>query len=135
MSTRPIIKKKPTAGFTLLEVLMVLALIALIAGVAAPNLKAFFHRLTNNFDQENFLKTLKTLPQQAYTHQTPLTIKSESDLKSIVPDGWNLTVDKPIHYRLDGFCTGGTITLTSPNDLTYAYTLETPHCQPKETQP
>ena len=46
----------------------------------------------------------------------------------ILPEGWNIVVDKPIRYRYDGTCSGGTLRLIAPG-AEQKYLMKPPLCE------
>ena len=45
-----------------------------------------------------------------------------------LPEGWNIVVDKPIRYRYDGTCSGGTLRLIAPG-AEQKYLMKPPLCE------
>lgn len=131
-------------GFTLIEMMVALAVMALIGGLAMPRLGQFVDRLTFTMRRTNVERQLANLgrravyegrdldltswpPPQANADGTPVTPESEQLIN--LPSDWKIVINGAIHYRFDGVCDGGTLNLVVGQD-TYTYTLTAPLCYP-----
>ncbi len=126
-------KQKSTEGFTLLELVVVLALLALVAGVVMPNAAKIVDRFQASAERDEVFEQIADLGLQArrsakgfYLDQYP---SSDESVPLQLPDGWFLQATDPIRYRANGFCEGGTLTLTA-SALLVTLDLQPPYCQP-----
>ncbi len=117
-------------GFTLLEMVVVLAIIATIAGVALPN----FARMVESYEQKASLGTVTSelagLSFRAFSTAVPITLSDDSvrTLLLSLPADWQFVVDKPISMQANGFCLGGDATMTAKNGATWRVNLAPPLC-------
>jgi prepilin-type N-terminal cleavage/methylation domain-containing protein len=122
-------------GFTLIEILVVMVIIGLIAGVALPRFFAMSQSYERAAQRQNFLIDIGNLGYRAYNSgqtlelASPAQAASSKDLLSI-PTGWQFHVAKPILYDFNGICSGGQISLTDPDGALESFQLTPPLCQP-----
>ncbi|MDG2243293.1 MAG: type II secretion system protein [Rhodospirillaceae bacterium] len=72
-----------TAGFTLLEVLVVVFIMGLTAAVIAPNFPGLFDRISFSNQKETLFRQINTLPYSAYGANQDLVL--DHDLTLSVP--------------------------------------------------
>ena len=148
----PPIYKKPTIrndgvreahGFTLLEMLIVLTLIALIAGIAVPNFVRMMESFTASTKWSELLNEVDGLPYRAYANGKSIRLSADSapQLLNTLPLGWTISVetsatsragtnnsDSAIHYRENGWCDGGRITFKTREGAQRTVVLAAPRC-------
>lgn len=126
-------------GFTLIEILVVLVIAGLLAGVAIPR----FYAMAQNFEiasqRSSLITEIGNLGYRAYTSGRAIELSSQAApvAKNLVdgtaisfPPGWRMEVPQPIHYNFNGICSGGKITLLGPNEFREDLQLEPPLCKP-----
>ena len=120
------------SGFTLIEIVVALAVVGLIVGLVIPIATGWLYRLGQSSQLQGVEDALADLPAKA--RRSGRTISLRSIASSPTPDdsgpielrpGWALIVEAPIVFRYDGICTGGSLRLTFPGGES-AYRLDPP---------
>ena len=155
-STPPPLEGAPSSrGFTLLEVLTVLFIVGLVGALVFPNFPVLIDRIVNANERDSVIRSLNTLSYEAFARNQDYVLTGTyndrtsgaadfeeaaifsgtsfrshgiSPAQIILPDGWTLSVKKPIFYRASGFCSGGSVQLNT-GIVTTEYVLSAPTCQ------
>ena len=119
-------------GFTLLELLVVLAVAGLLASVALPGAGTLVSRAEWNANKDNILVRISSLGFEAYKTASSLELPSEKTLELLqLPSGWAVEqTEDPVQYYPNGFCTGGAIVLLH-GSLAIELGLAPPLCKPE----
>ncbi len=107
---------KTEKGYTLLEILMVLALLGLLAGIAMPKLTAVYAGVQWANERDDVLRQIAGLGFSAFRQGREFELKHypESGSETLpleLPAGWELEADPPIRYKSNGVCLGGRLRL------------------------
>lgn len=109
--------ERPAAhGFTLVELVVVLALVALATGLAAPALVRGLDAARERGVRADVRVLLEGMPVRAY-HATGALEVDAAALQRLVPElppGWRLEVDAPLRYAPNGVAAGGAVRLLIP---------------------
>lgn len=122
-------------GFTLVEILVVMVVIGLIAGVAMPNMHKMIQSTERAGQRDSLLSEIAGLSYQTYLSGRSFTLSgapvAEGQDASLlhVPQGWRLEVPRPITYNFNGLCSGGEIILIGPDGQRESLQLEAPTCR------
>ena len=133
-------------GFTLLELLVVLALLALATAIAMPNLERLYAAATRATERDYVLDQVAALGRQAVLDgrayvvfgnapSTPAPGPAEAarfaEYETYlvdVPEGWRLQFDQPLVVLANGVCLGGALTLSREGEETVRVELLPPYC-------
>ena len=111
------------AGFTLIEVLIALGIIALVAAVALPSLARRLDSAFSDADLQQAQSSARILPARVATMGIDLVL-DKAALTKPLPDGnppldlargWEATVEKPARLGRSGTCEAGTVVLREPS--------------------
>jgi prepilin-type N-terminal cleavage/methylation domain-containing protein len=124
-------------GFTLIELVVALAIIGLGLSLVVPRMMAWLDRLAFSARQQRFEDALAELGSRArrsgrsvVLRSTDFAAHSNEPAPIELPSNWSLTVEPPIAFRYDGVCTGGEVRLSFPAGER-SYRLQSPYCRPE----
>lgn len=122
-------------GFTLIEILVVMVIIGLLAGVTFPRLHALSQRYEIAAQRASLLTEIGNLGYRAYSSGQPAELASLAAPAAAsapigIPQGWQIEAQQPIRYSSNGICSGGKITLVGPDEFREEFQLAPPQCKP-----
>jgi len=119
-------------GFTLLEMLVVLALIGVMAGLALPNFSRFLESFTNSSRWSGIEREIADLPYQVFSAGVALRLDAATATQRFptIPSDWRVETRAPILYRESGWCEGGRLAIVSAAGERRDYLLVAPACAP-----
>lgn len=106
----------PSRGYTLLEMLVVLAIIGMVVGIVAPPLVRSAERWRAHAALADLALQLQRLPTRVRAHGSSVRIASAADWPTAVGDAPQAlaaaTVIEPIVILGNGYCRGGRFALS-----------------------
>jgi prepilin-type N-terminal cleavage/methylation domain-containing protein len=136
MRTSASCRREPR-GFTLLELMVVMAVVGLMAALVAPNLQRLVGSVDRSARRDGLVADIAGLSYRAYSLGESFEL-SDAGLGRLlhdgnpvlaVPGGWRVTVEQPIQFGFNGLCSGGRLTLRSPDGVVEAMSLRAPDCR------
>lgn len=137
LSMKADIRRPASAGFTILELLVVLALMAGLTGLALPQLGKLYEASERRFEKAQVVDSLAALPFEAFAQQEGFTITQwpgqEEPVPLTLPAGWTLKSagDAGVRYASNGFCSGGILRLDTGAGVE-EFVLQAPMCEPRQ---
>ena len=117
------------AGFTLLELLVVLALMALALGIVLPRLDVMAEGFTAASERETLIEAVASLGLVARATGQPIDFNGGLDrLPGELPQGWSIETEAPIRFHASGACDGGQVLLRKGR-REFLYELNPPRCR------
>lgn len=129
--------RRKQGGFTLLELLVVMAIVSLLAALVAPGLQRVVGSMERAADRDGLVADIAGLSYRAYalgqsfelSNKGMQRLLSDGNPVLAVPSGWRVDVTTPIGFGFNGWCSGGELRLTSPDLAVETLRLTAPHCQ------
>lgn len=134
-----------SAGFTLLELIVVLALVGLVIVLAVPNLERLYEGITRKAEQGRILNQIAGLGRVAMLRGRAYAVygtgenadEARVDRRVLgfepydleIPDGWEVSLDRPLLVRANGVCLGATVTLAHRGVSAARVVLSAPYCR------
>lgn len=122
--------RRQRAGFTLLEILAVLFLMAMIGGLVAPRLVPTYQNLTIRADRDDILTTLGAMPAQAVAEGRQIVLSGDVASRLESTGNWQVVFPEPTVFLPNGFCTGGRFELQFKQRPATVYEMPAPYCRP-----
>ena len=136
---------RAVCGFTLIELVVVLALVGLVVVLAAPNLQVLYESVTRKTEQGRILNQIAGLGWEAMLHRRAYAVYGTGDDAAVsdgrsavsgfesyaleVPEGWEMILDRPLLVRANGVCLGASMTLVHRGEVTARVPLKAPFCR------
>lgn len=124
------------AGFTLIEIIVVLVIVGLLTSIALPRLVTLYASIENSSQRSAIKDQVEGLGYLAYSTGKPIVLESSAErggqLKYyplLLPAGWRIDLPRPLHFSSLGFCTGGKLIINDPDGGKEAFQLAPPLCR------
>lgn len=120
-------------GFTLLEILVVLLLMAFLAGLALPRAINIYESMRFASERDSVLVALSGLGRRALIAGDTVNIQEPRDLSLIgveLPEGWQVEVVEPLTLGANGSCGSGMLSF-SGRGRTATMRVTAPFCKPE----
>lgn len=125
-------------GFTLVEILVVLVIVSLLAGIALPRLTTLYTSVESAGQRGAIHEQIEGLGYRAYVSGQAIVLDSSEGKNSKVPPkdyplqlppGWRIDLPKPVRYSAQGVCGGGELLISAPDGGKEAFRLIAPLCR------
>ncbi len=130
------------AGFTLLELMIVLGLLGLVTALALPNLQRLFASVSTATERRHILDQFEALGREALARRRAYVVFADvpdADTAAAyagfepyaieLPETWRFRLDRPLVVRANGFCHGGELTLIHQDATVLRTMLAPPYCR------
>lgn len=134
-SCHPRVEPRTTAGFSLLEMLVVLALISVMTALAAPRLASTVRAIGVSGDRAEVQRQIEDLPLRARLQSGEIRLGPESGFSSLLelPPGWTVFTVTPLLVRDNGVCDPARLRVRSP-DADEQWDISMPDCRVRHAQ-
>lgn len=125
---------RPQVGFTLLEIVVVLALLGLATALVAPAGLRTIEAWRRSTDVDAILSGLSGIGAHARQVGRALHLESGDDLTGVVtlPEGWRIELDAPLSVQANGACAPGSGRLLADGYM-QGFEIQTPFCRATRT--
>lgn len=127
-------KARAARGFTLLELLLVLALVALLTGVVAPRMWQWVQGARVRAGIDSARAQLEALPGRAFAGAQRIDVGIKDPL--VLPAGWQLEPAAPFDYEANGMTLGGRVRIYGPDHVVLAdWVIDAPAGTVRDARP
>ncbi len=121
----------PAGGFTLLELLIVLALVSMVAAMVAPRLQRTYDAVARSGERAEAVRQVERLPLLARERGTAIDIPAD-DARALarllaLPAGWTARTIEPLHVEASGLCSATKLAMRSGGHAE-TWVLSAPDC-------
>lgn len=118
-------------GFTLLELLIVLALIGLVAAVVVPGLARTYDAIVGSGERADVARAIEAVPLRVRASGEALKLEP-GDAAAFaalldLPAGWRVVLEQPLRVERSGLCHPAKVRVTG-RDVTETWMLTSPSC-------
>lgn len=121
----------PRRGFTLLELLIVLALLGLAAAVVVPGLARTYDAIVRSGERADAIRALEGLPLRVRASGRELVLEP-ADTQALadaaaMPEGWTARVLEPLRIERSGICHPARVRVAG-RDVAETWSILAPGC-------
>lgn len=117
-----VVRRTFSCGFTLIEMMAVLTLAALMAGVALPAMQRWFDSISERAQLTEISIQFQRLASRAALLSETVKLSKlnwtdklgDGSATLSLPDDWSIANEKPVVFFHSGICEGGIVELTGP---------------------
>ncbi|MFZ6672746.1 pilus assembly FimT family protein [Undibacterium sp. Xuan67W] len=117
-----VVRREFARGFTLIEMVAVLTLAAVMAGVAVPAMQRWFDSISERAQLTEISIQFQRLASRAALLSETVKLSKlnwtsklgDGSTMLSLPDGWSIVNEKPVTFFHSGVCEGGVVELTGP---------------------
>ncbi|MET3138883.1 prepilin-type N-terminal cleavage/methylation domain-containing protein [Undibacterium sp. GrIS 1.2] len=129
-------KREIARGFTLIEMMAVLTLTAIMAGVAVPAMQRWFDSVSERAQLTEISIQFQRLASRAALLSETVKLSKVNWMSKLgdgtaalsLPDGWSIANGKPVVFFHSGICEGGIIELIDPQARKVKLNIEPVSC-------
>ncbi len=129
-------RRRRQRGVSLIEILVVLAIIGALVAVTAPSLDRYLDALTFNTKTQSIARDIARMRITALIERRMLFFPQADDrgeaayegLSEPLPEGWAIE-GEPVIFFDSGACAGGDLSVTAPGGRAVQIKFEAPHCR------
>ena len=118
-------------GFSLLEMLVVLAVVSIMVALVAPRLAGTVRAIASSGERAETVRQLELLPLLARSQGQPIVAAADAALVAeglAFPDGWRATALDPLRIAANGICQPGRLRVEG-GGTAEEWTLAAPDCR------
>lgn len=125
------------SGFSLLELLVVLALIAMLSALVAPNLRRTYSAIAGSGERAEVRRQLERLPLHARRQGARVEVGTDDSAgmaaRLELPEGWVVQPLEPVRIEASGICHPARVQL-SGRGTSETLLVSAPACQLQEVE-
>ena len=126
---------RPAAGFSLLEMLVVLALISIMVALVAPRLAGTVRAIATSGERAETVRQIELLPLLARGQGQPIVAATDAMLVAkglALPDGWRAIALDPLQVAANGICHPARLRVEG-GGVVEVWALAAPDCRVNQT--
>lgn len=121
-------------GFTLLELLLVMALVALLTGLVAPRMWQWVQGARQRADLDSARTAFESLPRRAFADARRIGVDAKGPV--LLPAGWQMEFAAPLVYEANGMTAGSRVRISGADRTLLAdWIIDAPAGNVRNAQP
>lgn len=130
-------RARSVRGFSLLELLVVLALIGMLTAVVAPRLQRTYDAVAGSGERDEVRRQLQRLPLLARAAGEPIDVPvgadAELSARIALPEGWRIQLLEPVRVEASGACHAARLRVEG-RGVTEEWLLAVPDCGVRDAE-